>query len=72
MSIAPISSTVQAPAYTPPPQQAAKASEKAASTDTVTISKQAVQKLASDGDTTPQELRENGAEKAREAANGKA
>ncbi|MGA7826395.1 MAG: hypothetical protein WCA04_01955 [Geobacteraceae bacterium] len=44
---------------------------KALKTDTVTISKQAVQMLAKDGDTAVQELKESAAEKASETLRGK-
>ena len=43
-----------------------------AKTDTVTISSQALQKLASDGDTQAQESKESSAEKATETFRGKA
>jgi hypothetical protein len=73
MTISAISSSSVAAAYTPPvqPQQQAPAPQKAANTDTVSISKQA-QHLASDGDTQAQELQEGAAEKASETVRGKA
>lgn len=46
--------------------QGAQKAVQAAKTDTVTISQQAVQKLASDGDSRTQEVKESGAEKAAE------
>lgn len=55
------------PAQTDQPAQKAV---KAAQTDTVTISKQAVQ-LVSDGDTAAQEAKESAAEKASEQLRGK-
>jgi hypothetical protein len=76
MSISGIASgyTVAA-AYTPPPAQqhaAAKApQQQAPKTDTVSISKMA-QQLASDGDPAALEAQESSAEKAGEAAKGKA
>jgi hypothetical protein len=57
------------------PAEASRDAQKAAQaskTDTVTISRQAVQKLASDGDTAAQEAKESTAEKATEARKGKA
>lgn len=54
--------------------QAAQDAQKAAQahkTDTVTISRQAVQKLASDGDNAAKEARESAAEKASEARRNK-
>ncbi len=73
MSISAISSSSLAATYTPPvhQHQQAKAPQKAPTTDTVTISKQA-QRLASDGDTPAQEVKERGAEKAAERLRGKA
>lgn len=73
MSISSITTSSIAAAYTPPvqQQQQAKAPQKGATTDTVTLSKQALQ-LASDGDTQAQEIRESGAEKASETSRGKA
>lgn len=47
--------------------QDAQKSIQATKTDTITISPQALQKLASDGDTKAQEVKESGAEKATEA-----
>lgn len=72
MSIAAITSSHVAAAYTPPvqPRQQAQTPQKAANTDTVTISRQA-QVLANDGDTQAQEVRESGAEKAGETLRGK-
>jgi hypothetical protein len=55
--------------------QAGKDAQKtvqAAKTDTVIISQQAVQKLASDGDTAAQEAHEKASEKASETVRGKA
>lgn len=55
------------------PAQAAQTAhkvERAAKTDTVTISPQAL-KLASDGDTAAREAKESAAEKARERLRGK-
>jgi hypothetical protein len=46
--------------------QDAQKSVQAARTDTVTISPQALQKLASDGDSQAKEVKESGAEKAAE------
>jgi len=56
-----------------PPQvdQDVQKAAKALKTDTVTISPQAVQKLASDGDTAVQEAKESTAEKASEKLKGK-
>lgn len=74
MAIASISSSSVAAAYTPPPppsQQPAKAPQKAATADTVSISPQA-QQLASDGDPTVLEAQESSAEKSGEASKGKA
>jgi hypothetical protein len=73
MSVSGISSGSVVASYTPPPaqQQAAKASQQAPKTDTVTISKQA-QQLASDGDPAATEAQEGAAEKATEALKGKA
>ena len=54
--------------------QAAQDAQKAAQahkTDTVTISQQAVQKLASDGDAAAKEVKESAAEKASEARRNK-
>ena len=48
--------------------QAAQQSVGATRTDTVTISKEALQKLASDGDSAAQETKEKGAEQASEKA----
>lgn len=79
MSIAPISSNVAAPTPSSPTDNAsstAKASQDAqvaaikAKTDTVIISKQALQ-LASDGDSAAQELKESAAEQASERLRGK-
>jgi hypothetical protein len=56
----------------PQANQSAQQSVQAIKTDTVTISKEALQKLASDGDTAARETRENGAERASEKARGKA
>ncbi len=65
---------VKADQTTSAPQinQDAQKSVQAAKTDTVTISPQALQKLASDGDTQAREVKENGAEKASEKVRGKA
>jgi hypothetical protein len=74
MSISGISSGSVAAAYTPPPAQQvqqAPAPQKAATADTVSISKLA-QQLASDGDTMAKESSESGAEKAGETIRGKA
>lgn len=73
MSISAITSSSLAAVYTPPVQQTqqSKAPQQATKTDTVTISAQA-QKLASDGDTQAQEIRESGAERAGETARGRA
>lgn len=73
MSVSAVSSSSVATAYTPPvqQQQQAKPHQKAPATDNVTISKQA-QRLASDGDTQANEIRESGAEKASETLRGKA
>lgn len=76
MAISAISANPVAAAYTAPPvqsqsQQQAKASQKAPTTDTVSISPQAL-KLASDGDSAAQEIKEGGGEKASEKARGKA
>lgn len=74
MSIASIASSSVAAAYTPPPPaspQQAKAPQKAATTDTVSISPQA-QQLATDGAPTDLEAQESSAEKAGEASKGKA
>ncbi len=73
MSVAGISSSSIAAAYTPPPAQpqAAKPPQQAPKVDTVTISKQALT-LAKDGDTLAQEVAESGVEKASEQAKGKA
>ena len=73
MSISSISQSTLAATYAQPVQQfqQAKAPLKSqAPTDTVTISPQAL-KLASDGDSQAQEVRETGAEKASEASRGK-
>ena len=51
--------------------QSAQQSVRATQTDTVTISKEALQKLASDGDSAAQEVKEKGAEKASEKARDK-
>ena len=56
------------------PAQASQDAQKAIQTlktDTVTISKQAVQQLASDGDTPAVEAKETAAEKATEKLKGK-
>jgi hypothetical protein len=76
MSISAIASGYNvAAAYTLPPaqQQAAvkNTQQQAAKTDTVSISKMA-QQLASDGDPAALEAQESSAEKAGEAAKGKA
>ena len=74
MSVSGISSGSVVAAYTPPPAQQAQQAPvppKAASADTVSISKLA-QQLASDGDTQVQEASESGAEKAGESLRGKA
>jgi hypothetical protein len=74
MSVSGISSGSVAAAYTPPPAQQAQqapAPQKAATADTVSISKMA-QQLASDGDTQAKEVSESGAEKAGESLRGKA
>jgi hypothetical protein len=74
MSISGISSGSVAAAYTPPPVQQAQqapAPQKAATADTVSLSKLALQ-LASDGDTQVKEAGESGAEKAGESFRGKA
>jgi anti-sigma28 factor (negative regulator of flagellin synthesis) len=73
MSISAISSGSVAAAYAAPVQQAqqAKAPQSAPVADTVSLSKQA-QKLASDGDTQAQEVRESGAERGSEKARGRA
>ena len=59
-------------ASAPQINQDAQRSVQATRTDTVTISPQALQKLANDGDSQAQEAKENGAEKASEYARGKA
>ncbi len=59
-------------ATVPQVSQDAQKTVQATKTDTVTISPQALQKLANDGDTRAQEVKENGAEKATEAFQGKA
>ena len=51
--------------------QDAQKAVQTAKTDTVTISQQAVQKLASDGDNAAKEVKENAAEKATEQLRGK-
>lgn len=74
MSISGITSSSVAAAYSPPPAQqqvAVKAPQQAPKTDTVSISKLA-QQLASDGDPAALEAQEGSAEKAGEAAKGKA
>jgi hypothetical protein len=73
MTVSSVSSNTLATTYTPPvqQQQQTQAPRKTQSADTVTISKQARQ-LASDGDLPYQEVSESGAEKASEAARGKA
>ena len=74
MELSGMTSSRLATAYTPPPAQqqaTAKASQQTAKSDTVTISKQA-QQLASDGDPAALEAQESSAEKAGEAAKGKA
>ena len=73
MSVSGITSSSVAAAYTPPPAQQtqqAKAPQQTPKTDTVSISKQALQ-LASDGDPVALEAQEGSAEKAGEAAKGK-
>jgi hypothetical protein len=55
----------------PQASQDAQKTANTAKTDTVTISKQAVQMLASDGDTSAQEMKESAAEKASETLRGK-
>lgn len=52
--------------------QSSQKSIQAIKTDTVTISPQAIQKLASDGDTAAMEVKESGGQKASEKAVGKA
>lgn len=73
MSIAPLASSTLAASYSQPAvqPQAAKAPQKAAVADQVTISKQA-QQLASDGDPAALEATETAAEKAAEATKAKA
>ena len=73
MSISGITSSSVAATYAPPAShvQAAKAPQSAPKADTVSISSQA-QKLASDGDPAALEVQEGAAEKAGEAAKGKA
>jgi hypothetical protein len=56
----------------PQVSQNTQKADQVAKTDTVTISPQAVQKLASDGDTQAKEVTESGAEKAAEAVKRKA
>ena len=56
----------------PQVNQEALRSVQATKTDTVTISKEALQKLASDGDTQAKEITESGAEKATETFRRKA
>ncbi|MDD2899474.1 MAG: hypothetical protein PHI31_12265 [Desulfuromonadaceae bacterium] len=51
----------------PQVSQDARKSVQVTKTDTVTISSQALKKLASDGDTKAQEVKESGAEKATES-----
>lgn len=51
--------------------QDAQKTANTAKTDSVTISKQAVQMLASDGDSAAQEMKESAAEKASETLRGK-
>lgn len=55
----------------PQANQDAQKATQAIKTDTVTISPQAVQMLASDGDTAVQEAKEGAAEKATEKLKGK-
>lgn len=75
MSVSSITSASIAAVYTPPPpqqqQQQLKSPQKAATADTVSISKQA-QQLAYDGDTQAQEIKESGGEQASEKVRGKA
>lgn len=74
MSISAISTSSLGAVYSPPPiqqQQPAKAPQLAAKTDTVTISKQALQ-LSNDGDPAALEAQEGSAEKASESIRGKA
>jgi hypothetical protein len=75
MSLSISSSYRVASAYTPPPAQQQAAvrvpQQQAPKTDTVSISKMA-QQLASDGDPAALEAQEGSAEKAGEAAKGKA
>ena len=59
------------PAALPQVNLAAQIAVKATKTDTVTISKQALQKLASDDDTTADEAEESTAEKAPEKSKNK-
>jgi vacuolar-type H+-ATPase subunit H len=59
-------------ASSPQASQDAQKFLQAAKTDTVTISPQALQKLASDGDSQAKEIRESGAEKASETFRVKA
>jgi Zn-dependent M28 family amino/carboxypeptidase len=58
-------------AAVPQANEAARKAVTATKTDTVTISQQAVQKLASDGDTAAVETKESAAEKATEKLRGK-
>lgn len=64
---------VKAEQATAAPQAAqdAQKTAKTAMTDTVTISRQAVTMLASDGDSAAQEMKESAAEKASEKLRGK-
>ncbi len=64
---------VKADQATAPPQasQDAEKAIKAIKSDTVTISSQALQKLASDGDTADQEAKESVATKTSEVLKGK-
>jgi len=74
MEISGMTSGRLAATYTPPPerqQSSAKAPQQAAKTDTVTLSKLALQ-LASDGDPAALEAQESATEKAGEASKGKA
>jgi hypothetical protein len=59
-------------ATTPQVKQDAAKSTQAFRTDTVTISQQALQKLASDGDTKAKEVTEKNGEKSSEKVRGKA
>ena len=69
-AVNPSSKADQATATAQAGHDAQKAAQ-AAKTDTVTISPQAVKKLANDGDTAAQEAKESAAEKASEALSGK-